>query len=456
MKTTKLFFMAALVLMTAACSNDDNDLLVPAQPVQSSEGIPFSATISVSNGSAVTRALSDTGEKIEATWAVGEKVALIHNGVKDEMTVSSVSDGGVATITGTITRSPSDGDEVQIIYPSSAAAGTGGVRGGLLADQDGTLTGSDGTSIAERYDVRTGWCALKVSGTSATLNANVSLSSWFCICKFTLQDASGSPINATKFKITSGYKVYTVTPAVPTSELYVAMENSLNDLAVYSFFAEDGSNDYIKNVGSATLESGKFYKSTLKLTPSSYRDGTFLNYKGKDAIIATLPFLGVGMKKYAIATSNETDLTGIASPETNTKTIDGVTYYTFADACAKFADGKTDGSYSDADVWRLPTGTELDGFVTYSNSWQDSPAGWTWTIGSASLFLPAAGFCSDGTAYRVGAYGHYWSSSPSGEDGAVMIDFRNEYSIDPYQGVFRTTRLEEGYTVRLFCQLPSE
>ena len=26
MKTTKFFFMAALALMTAACSNDDNDL----------------------------------------------------------------------------------------------------------------------------------------------------------------------------------------------------------------------------------------------------------------------------------------------------------------------------------------------------------------------------------------------------------------------------------------------
>ena len=71
MKTTKLFFMAALALMTAACSNDDNDL-TPQQP-QKAEGIPFSATISIDNG-ATTRALAESGTTISATWADGEQV----------------------------------------------------------------------------------------------------------------------------------------------------------------------------------------------------------------------------------------------------------------------------------------------------------------------------------------------------------------------------------------------
>ena len=110
MKTTKFFFMAALALMTAACSNDDNDLT--QQPAKA-EGIPFTATISMGE-SASTRALTENGTKIEATWAVDDKVALIHNGVKDEMTVSAVN-AGVATITGTITGSPSGGDAVEAV-----------------------------------------------------------------------------------------------------------------------------------------------------------------------------------------------------------------------------------------------------------------------------------------------------------------------------------------------------
>lgn len=37
MKTTKFFFMAALTLAFAACSNDDNEFQAPAQ----TGGIPF-------------------------------------------------------------------------------------------------------------------------------------------------------------------------------------------------------------------------------------------------------------------------------------------------------------------------------------------------------------------------------------------------------------------------------
>ena len=35
--------MAALALMTVACSNDDNDIQTPAEQPAKSEGIPFTA-----------------------------------------------------------------------------------------------------------------------------------------------------------------------------------------------------------------------------------------------------------------------------------------------------------------------------------------------------------------------------------------------------------------------------
>ena len=115
----KVFGIAAMLLALAACNKIETNV----QPVENNEGIPFSATISVGNN-ATTKALAESGSTIVATWAVDETVALIHNGVKDEMTVSAVNEG-VATITGTITGSPSDGDAVTVIYPASAADGFG-------------------------------------------------------------------------------------------------------------------------------------------------------------------------------------------------------------------------------------------------------------------------------------------------------------------------------------------
>ncbi len=258
MKTTKLFFMAALALMTAACSNDDNDL---TQQPQKAEGIPFTATISLDQ-SATTRALTENGTTIEPTWAFGDKVALIHNGVKDEMTVSAVN-AGVATITGTITGSPSGGDAVTIIYPSDAADGTtGNVKSDWLSSQDGTLEGTSGTSIEEKYDVRKGSGALNASGTS--LDGTVSLTNQNAIFKLTLKDIDGTnDVSATSVVISDQTGVVTtVTPASGFEKvMYVALPTSATTL---KFAVTDGTTNYF-NMSSGLLLGTNFYQSTIKL-----------------------------------------------------------------------------------------------------------------------------------------------------------------------------------------------
>jgi len=257
--------MAALALMTAACSNSDNDILTPAEQPAKAQGIPFTATISMGE-SASTRALSEdnVNNKIVATWAVDDKVALIHNGVKDEMTVSAVN-AGVATITGTITgypSYPSDGDAVTIIYPATAADGTtGNVKANLLAAQDGTLA-----TIAANYDVRKGTGTLKVSGT-ASLNGNVSLTNQFAIFKFTL---SGQSIDATHplvIKKGENEVVTTVTPASSMTSVYVAMPAAAS--STYRFIVTTDNNKYIKS-GTAAITAGNYYQTTLDLSTPRY------------------------------------------------------------------------------------------------------------------------------------------------------------------------------------------
>ena len=262
MKTVKLFFMAALALMTAACSNDDND--IAKQPAKA-EGIPFTATISLANDGATTRALAENGTAIEATWAEGEKVALIHNNVSDEMTISSVNEG-MATISGTITGSPSNGDAVTIVYPASAVDKYSwpiDAKADLLATQDGTLTGTDGSSIAEKYDLRQGDGTLKVVSGSASLNSNVSLVNQNAIVKFTL---NGISIDATHPLVIkeNNKTIITVTPATATTSVYVAMPGAAS--TTYKFFVDNNDNRYLTS-GTATIVAGKYYQTTLTMTP---------------------------------------------------------------------------------------------------------------------------------------------------------------------------------------------
>ena len=106
MKTTKLFFMAALALMTAACSNDDNDLTTQ-QPANNM--VTITAKLAPKSGSAQTRALSDQTTYIKAEWAQNEQLKIISaNGKEATATVNSVDGSGTATISFTIDAARTD------------------------------------------------------------------------------------------------------------------------------------------------------------------------------------------------------------------------------------------------------------------------------------------------------------------------------------------------------------
>lgn len=275
----KILTIAALALVLSACSNEDNDIQTPVEQPAKSEGIPFTATISIGEN-AMTRALTEdaTNNQIVPTWAAGEKVALIHNGVNDEMSVASVS-GGVATITGTITGSPTTGDAVTIIYPSTAADGTtGNVKANLLAAQDGTLA-----TIAANYDVRKGTGTLKVSGT-ASLNGNVSLTNQFAIWKLTLgNDAKNLCIMADNVPIAgatlaSAGKEFTVAIPAVSSKKNVTITIVAND---------ESNNCYYFSEYGVKIAAGKYYQSspTMKTLGTSDSESVYKITGDASAII---------------------------------------------------------------------------------------------------------------------------------------------------------------------------
>ena len=260
MKTTKLFFMAALALMTAACSNDDNDLT--QQPAKA-EGIPFTATISIGE-SGTTRALSESGSTLVATWATGEKVALIYTvsatTYVKEAEVTPQGDG-TATISTTLEGSPADDTDVTIVYPASAVDGTTkDVKTNLLASQNGLLTGTG--SIAEKYELRktTTPAKLKIDGTTASLKGTVSLTNQFAIWKLTLDKT------AKDLYITAGGELIAgATLASPGTEFYVAVPAV--DSKTVAVVATDGSsNCWSYSKASVSLTAGSYYRSSPTMT----------------------------------------------------------------------------------------------------------------------------------------------------------------------------------------------
>lgn len=414
-----VFGIAALLLALAAC----NKIETGNQPVENTEGIPFTATVSLDDNAA-TKALAESGSTITATWEAGEKVALIHNGVSDEMTVSSVS-GGSATITGTIT-SPADGEDVTIIYPSSAADGTtGNIKADLLYAQYGLLTGEG--SISKNYDARKGTGTLKVDGT-ATLDGSVSLTNQFAIFKFTVRGADGTTvISAKPLTVTIGTQDYVITPDAETDVLYAALPAVSGEKV--SFDATDGSDrTYTCAKLSVSFAAGSYYQSTLKMR--EYVDLGIV----------------VGGKKIKWATCN----VGAANPqdygnyfawgETTSKTNYNSGWSNYFDGGPTFtkyniSGGKTvlepenDAARANwGGSWRMPTNAEMEALLGLSKEWgtYEGANGYKFTGNGKTLFLPAAGSLLGANLCNAGSFGYYWSSS--------LYEYNSGYAWDVYFG----------------------
>ena len=264
MKTSiRILSLAVLALAMAACSNDmEQPTAIQPAPGNAGEGIPFSATIST--GSATTRALKEENGIISSTWAKDEQVALIHNGVVDVMTAGEPDENGNVTITGTLSVTPKDGDDVIVVYPASAVdKDKKAVKTDLLTTQDGTLT-----TIATDLNLRQSNGAKLIVGKTATLNGTVTLANQIAIVKFSLSDGT-SALAAKQFVIKDGSDnvLTTVTPSTPASDLYVAMAPATT-AAAFKFEATVGDFTYTYEKSGVILEASTYYQSPIKMTIS--------------------------------------------------------------------------------------------------------------------------------------------------------------------------------------------
>ena len=258
MKTFKYLGTLLLLAMAWACSND-NEIVKPESVQPISDGITFTATFGVKNGT--SRALSDPGDgTLKASWQQGEEIAIVFGGDKYTATVTEVDSEGNATVSATLPAGTSNNQAVTYVYPASAADGNG-LRGDVLSSQDGTLA-----TLSSTLDIATANGTLVVDGETAQPNGTVTLVNQFAICKFQFTDESDQAItDITKLTITdlSTTEKITVTTPSAQSAVYVAMNPSNNSM---KFELEtSASKDYLKT-SNAHLEAGMFYHPTLKAT----------------------------------------------------------------------------------------------------------------------------------------------------------------------------------------------
>ena len=415
--------MLAMLAFTACSSNNDEAVNTPQF---------WHVTLTASMGDETTRALSEgEGNIITASFAAGDKVKVLKSDGTELCELTAQSSGASTTLVGTISGSIAVNDVLTFRYRSATAN---------YNNQVGTLDG-----IATNQDYAEGTLTVSTTSPELTFTSNhVTLRAKQSISKFSFTDGT-NPVSVKNFRIianglvqsiaTNGAEtVGTITGTLTdaSANVYVALRNNTDAKQTYTFIVKDDAGNWHVGTKNAKLTNGNNYTATVALNStltSGSDEGTIGIVGGLPAIVVDL---GGTIGKKAVALMNA----GATWPE------DYGTYYTFENRASGLI-----GS------WYVPSKAELDALATKTKEWDtlNSVNGCTFTIGSNTLFLPAAGYYNNGFI-SVSSEGYYWSSTSYDEDEsyALLIDGYPTFIIQSV-GWYKV----DGLTVRPFHALPT-
>ena len=372
-----------LMLAFTACSSD-NDERADAPRF-------YNVTLTASMGDAETRALSEDGNVITATFAAGDKVKVVKSDGTEVGELTANTAGASTTLDGNISGTFSENEVLTFRYRSATANYDG---------QLGTLAG-----IAANQDYEEG--TLTVTSTDPlTFNSNsVTLLAKQSITKFTFKNGT-NPVSVKSFGIaaiglvqsiaTNGTETagaVTGTLSTAASDVYIALRNNTDAKQTYAFTIKDNAGNWYITTKKAKLTYGKNYAVDIALTPLPAL--TSSDAVGTIGVVGGLPAIVLN-NTTAVALMN----TGALWPE------DYGTYYTFAN--------RASGLSGD---WYVPSKAELETLAGFSSSW-GAPYGVNGRLFTISegktFFLPAAGLDDTDNDpsdfYNVSTFGYYWSS----------------------------------------------
>lgn len=250
--TAITFLMAGIVFCGCSKSNDE-----PIEPVGPKT---YSLTIEASKGGdAKTRALTPGETSLVSTWETSDLVYVTKSGASSSCgSLQPKSSGATATLSGKITGTFAQGDELTFQYPRENIDYTGQI--GTLAD------------ISAKYDYSKATATVDVVGTNAITVTDFSgFENQQAIVKFILKDVYGYSVNATSLKVsatglkTSGTATgdITVTPTSATDEFYVALSGISSTTVSLTATAE--TDTYVYEKSNVTFTNGKYYVITVKM-----------------------------------------------------------------------------------------------------------------------------------------------------------------------------------------------
>ena len=243
--------MAALALMTAACSSNDDELT--QQPVEQpvNNMITITAKLAPKSGSAQTRAVSESGGTIVVNWAKDETMKIIsENGKNATATVKSVDGSGTATIEFSIDAA-AVGQNCTIIYPASAAVTE---SAGVYTAQP--MTAQTGT-LSNDLDVRIG--EGKISD-ATTLDVTTQPAAQFAIWKLMLNQT------AKDLYITAGGELIAGATLTSAGTEFTVAVPSVSSKTVAVVATDGSSNCWSYSKASVSLATGNYYQSNVAMT----------------------------------------------------------------------------------------------------------------------------------------------------------------------------------------------
>ena len=211
----------------------------------------YTMTVKATKGGNGSKALSEDGASISATWAEGDEVQ-VYNGSTHLGTLTAQSAGETTTLRGNLSGSINENDvlTLKFLSPNYSA-------------QDGTLT-----YIAANcdYAVATVTVTAIDGSNNISTNAPASFQNQQAIFKFTVKNSDGSAtIDVTSLTVTTGGQDYVITPASATSELFAALPPISSQAVTFTATGSD-SKTYTASKASVTFAAGNYYQSIIKLT----------------------------------------------------------------------------------------------------------------------------------------------------------------------------------------------
>lgn len=287
-KTTIILALCA----AAACVSCNKEQKVIETPESSIEKTLVTLTVSA-NKAVDTKALAADGA---ATWTSGEKVLVFKEGKATSIgTLEPDTFGNTDThLTGPVDLTGvSEGDKLDLIYVSK----------NTVAPFSMTYNGQVGTlsDISNKFDYASAQVTVSTISGSAASATDADFANNQFVVKFSLKDAGGSALSATKFtvsaasgklvqsystagdKFTPVYGDIEVTPASETNEIYVALRNDSGSADRYMMTATSGGKDYVLAKGDVSFSNGTIYQKSIKL----YGIGTYTIVGDKAGIFGT-------------------------------------------------------------------------------------------------------------------------------------------------------------------------